>query len=296
MASTTTRALPAGFSQTSWRGLRIAHPSQWEPAKLSGRKEPAQCVLVDRRYQRLQANWQTLAREPDLDEMYRRLRKDHADKGAAAPLVGVPEWRGMVCPEGEGCIVHAGRYFRRDQCLVEVVMTWPGRRDHDLERAVLDGICPEGDAETVLWEALGLAARVPRTFELFDISSKVGRIAWDFRRAEHGAHLKVERLAMPETFLKAPLGVWLGEQLPKGFRTLGEVAIDCGGLGGVEVYSRRTNMLETAMGRGLSRLDRAWLCPAEQRVYRVVYRRRARGPVDWPEGLEVGCCGGVGFD
>ena len=56
---------------------------------------------------------------------------------------------------------------------------------------------------------------------------------------------------------------------------------------------RAEEVLQRVLRRGIRRLDRAWLCRAEDRIYRLAYWRTAAGPIDWPEGLQVGCCGGV---
>ena len=290
--------LPEGFSQTCWEALRMAHPADWEPARLSAPREPAQCILVDRQYQRLQVRWERLGGQPDLEEMYRRLRVRHKGPPAPEPLKGVPEWVGMVRREGDGCVVHAGRFFPARRWLVQVVLVWPGRRDRQVERAVLEGIVPQDSAGGLWWEALGLAAWVPEGYQMAEATSKVGRVCWRFRRrGERGEGLVIERLALPVYFLDRPVGLWLAEEIPRAFRRHCERAVDCGGQGGWEVFSRRAYLLEVAVGVAASRLDRAWLCRSEQRVYRVAYWRRARrgAVISWPEGLEVGCCGGVRF-
>jgi hypothetical protein len=291
-SGTDSEGMPAGCVQTCWRGMRIAHPPDWEPAFLSGQGQPRKCILVDRRYQRLEVHWDILPRQPDLRQMYDRLGRSFKDDGAAS-LTGAPEWTGLVRRDKDGWIVHAGRFFKPQRSLVQVVLTWPGRRDRALERAVLDGIGPLPNDDLILWQALGLAAMVPKDFELADAANKVGRLGWEFRRPGRGsAGLLLERLAMPRYWLKDPLGEWLKGELPQGFKVWRQSPVDCGGHPGTEIYSRRANRLGALVGKGVSRLDRAWLSQRESRVYRAACWRQARGEIDWPPGLEI-CNGGV---
>jgi len=286
--------LPEGFVQTCWRGIRVAHPAEWEPARLCGPKDPTQCVFVDRRHQRLQVNWQRVPRKPDLAEMYRHRITGDAEGPRPKPLRGVAGWRGLIHREGPGYVVHAGTFLAKQHCLVQAVLTWPGERDRQLEREVLGGIDVQPSGDGVLWSALGLSARVPGEMEMVGGSSKVGRVRWDFRRAARQSEgLILERLAMPDALLTKPLDQWLGGEAPGGFGTLGIRVVDCGPAGGYERRSRGGSPMQRATRRGIRRLDRAWLCRAEERIYRVSYWRRATGEIDWPERLEVGCCGGV---
>jgi len=294
MDSARNHILPSGFVQTCWRGIRVVLPADWEPARLCGPKDPTECTFVDRRFQRLRVHWQKVPRKPDLAEMYRRKAAGDGEGPRPTALKGVAGWRGLVYREGTGYVVHAGTFLPANHCLVQVVLTWPGRRDPRLEREVLTGIDAQPTEGGALWSALGLSARVAPEMEMVRGSSKVGRVRWDFRRAGRRSEgLILERLAMPNEFLTKPMGQWLGQEIPAGFATLSERAVDCGAAGGCERTSRGGSPFQRALRRGTSRLDRAWLCRAEERIYRLSYWRPATGPIDWPECLEVGCCGGV---
>ena len=206
----------------------------------------------------------------------------------------MPGWTGVVRPQPPGLLVHAGRYFPDAGCLVQVVLACPGGRDRKLERAVLASIAPAGRSDPVLWQALGLTALVPAAFELISSTSLVGRVTWEFRRSGRPpAGLTIERIAMGRFWLKEPLGDWLAAEQPKGFRVVREGPVDCAGHDGREVASIRAGLLSSVLGRGEHRLERAWRCPAEQRVYRLTSQQRSAGAGDWPGGLEVHCCRGV---
>jgi len=286
-------AIPRGFRQTCWRGLRLLHPSDWEPASLPGPKEPAGAAFVDRRFQRLQLHWETLHRPPDLDRMYERRRRSDRDR-PTAELKGLKNWKGMVRTEPRKIVVQAGRYFQKDACLVQATMIWPGgARDRGLERTIFGSVAMLPKGPTGVWQALGITAVVPSEFELSDVSNMVGHTRWEFRRSGRSrSGLSIERLAMPSQWLDRAIGEWLAEQIPSDMKVLREMRAHTGGHAGTDVHSRRRGIVPVMTGRGIHRLDRAWVCPTEQRVYRTAYWRRAVGEVEFPPELEVSCCRG----
>lgn len=290
MTSGSIQAVQQGFTHTCWRGIRFSHPAEWEPAILSGPKEPGRCTLVDRRFQRMQLHWEILKQPPDLRAMYGQLRRSHSEHPVAG-LTGVAGWTGLVRKEPQGHVVHAGRYFQDSSCLVQAVFVSPGGRDSELERNVLQSIAPQAASDPALWQALGLTVHVPAAFELTSAKHLVGRVEWEFRRsARPAAVLTVERMGMLGFWLKQTLGEWLAAEQPKGFRIVRESPVSCGGHDGYEVVSWRAGVLAGLVGRGEHRLDRAWRCPGQARVYRLACQRRAPGEIDWPAGLEVHCC------
>lgn len=282
-----------GFTQTCWRGITFSHPAEWEPAILCGPNDPGRCTLVDRRFQRMQLHWEVLEQPPDLRVTYEQLRKSHSDHPTSW-LTDVPGWTGLVRAEPGGKVVHAGKFFPDERFLVQVVLTWPDGRDAELERAVLASIAPAGKTDPVLWQAMGLAATVPAELELASAKHLVGRIEWDFRRSSRpAAGLTVERIGMSRHWLTSPLGEWLAGQQPKGFRIVRESLVSCGGHDGYEVVSWRSGLVAAAVGKGEHRLDRAWRCDRQERIYRLAYRRRGPSEIQWPAGLEVRCCRSV---
>ena len=273
-----------------WRGLRLWHPADWEPATLSGPKESARCILVDRRVQRLQADWQTLRRPPDLKAMFEGLRHRRPE-APTVDLAGVPGWAGLVRKESDKTIVLAGRYFADAACLVQAVLSWPGKRDPRIERTVLGSVAPLPQGQTQPWQALGIVAEVPEGFELQRASSRVGHVAWEFGRPGRGsAGLSLERIAMLGEWLKVPVGEWLAGQVPAGFKRLRQLRVPCAGHQGEEVHSQRGSALTGVAGRRVYRLDRAWVCPTDERLYRLAYWQRSAGELEMPSSLRLYCC------
>ena len=285
MGSESDPTIPAGFTRTSWRGMEIAHPSDWEPGFLSPAGKPGRCVFVDRRFQRLEVQWKRAAREPNLRQMYQRVGKSYRDHPSSA-LTGARGWEGMVRREEKSSIVYAGRHFKSERWLVQVVLIWPGRRDRQVERAVLASIAPQAKGDAARWQALGLSAVVPSAYELASHSSEVGRVRWDFERpGARKAGLTIERIALGQFWLTESLADWLKGEVPSGFRAGRQRAVDLGGHPAAAVHSRRA-----ALRRGTRRVDLAWTCPGQDRVYRVGVWQRTVRDIDWPRPLAVHCC------
>ena len=285
--------LPAGFERTCWRGIEVSHPAEWEPGFLCGPDVSGRCVFVDRRFQRLEVQWRRVPREPDVTQMYDRLRRSFRDRPTSA-LTGVTGWRGLVRHEEDGCIVHAGRHFADARCLVQAVLVWPQRRDRQVERAVLESIAPQDKGPAAEWRALGLSASVPSNYELASCSNQVGRVTWEFHRRGRGlAGMSIERMAMEKYWLKTSLGDWLKTQLPPGYRPGRELSVNFGAHRGPQLHSRRTNPLRWLLGLRISRVDLAWSCPTTGMVFRVGMWQRTRGDIDSPAHLQLHCCRAV---
>ncbi len=288
MTSSVDTSVPPGFCRTCWRGIELLHPADWEPAALSGPQEPAKCILVDRRHERLELTWETVTRTPDVKKMYEL--RDKSDR-MSKPFSGVPGWSGVVRKEENKTIVEAGRHFPQADCLVQAAVFWPERRDHQLEQTVLSSVRPQREGAVTLWQAAGLKAEIPAGFELYSSATRVGQVTWEFRRRGHrGAAVCVERYAMPDSWLKTPLGEWLTGQLPKGFKVVRDLQVPHGPHFGVDLHSRCGHFLSGVTGGETRRLDRAWICDREKRAYRMSYWQRGRGEIEFPLGLAVECC------
>jgi hypothetical protein len=295
MISPLDRPVPKGFVRTCWRGVLMDHPSEWEPAMLSGPKQPAKCVLVDRRSQRLQIDWQEVERSPDLDQMFQRLGKgkgkDKKDGPMPRPLSGVPGWTGIVVEEQDGpTVVRAGRHFPKVKTLVQVAVTWPGRRNRELERQVLAGIRPLDGGDQRRWQAMGLSVDVPPGFELDEAEHRVGHLRWQFvRPGRPRAGLMVERIAAPEHWLEGTVEDWARSLLPSGTKVTEESAVPQGGHEAVEIASRKGGRSRVPGLPATVRLDRAWICPADERAYHLALWR-GHDLDDLPDQCAVFCC------
>lgn len=287
------------MTQTCWQGMEVGHPVDWELAVFCSAGEPCRLVFGDRYYQRLDLRWKALNYTPNLDLMLEKYcqqtRKEEAELSDLNTAPG--QWRGIVRETPDGTVVRAGRFFSPSQVLVEATLVWPEARDTALERSVLASICPQEPAKTSqVWQAMGIRLIVPDGFGLGSVDAKVGRVRWNFNsKQKHGPQFTIERLAMPEYWLRSPLRDWLAEQLPANYETTSQGLTTFNGHSTQRLESRgRIGALASLRGRQQLRLDLAWLCPVEGRLYHLWSTRISRGGgISLPAGLEVRCCQAV---
>ncbi len=291
------------LERTCWRGLAVGHPRDWELSLASGADEPGRCSFSDRYQERLRVEWHVLQRVPDLDGMLHKYRHRMEKKDSDVVVHEMPHapepWVGVTRRTPEGWITNAGRLFRQRRWLVEVTFLWSGGPDAGTEAAVLESIDTESeDVPARRWHALGLRVAAPRGYDLATASTQVGRVRWEFLppRGERDGAITVERLAMPDMWLKRPLRDWLAGELPPHARTVRQDAVACAPHGAEQIISTsRITPLLSLLGIRRLRVDRAWRCPIEDRIYHMSYAVRSRGElIELPDGLEVQCCGGRG--
>jgi len=272
----------------------VEHPREWELAIACGLNEPGRCTFVDRHFQRLDVRWKPVQHVPNLDLILDKHRERSEGKVALSELTGAPpEWRGIVRRTEAAQVVHAGRFYKGVRWIVEATVVWPDRRDAELERAILASVSPQDPAAPVReWEAMGIRMVVGSDFELIRSSAKVGRVRWDFRLRKGGPHLSVERIAMVKHWLKTPLRDWLEQELPPQDRLLHQALHRYNGHEGQLLLSRsKAGIVPTLRGLRRVRLDLAWECPVEARVYHVSLAEVARqDELALPDALKVRCC------
>jgi hypothetical protein len=286
------------LDQTCWRGMEMAHPAGWELSKSSGLDEPGQCCFTDRLYHRLDIRWTHLKHAPNLEAMSKReLHRKHkrGSEVELTELTGVPApWLGIVREGDEATIVNAARGFRERRMMVEVVLVWPEQRQRDIENAILASIQPQpDDMPTRRWEAMGLRATVPSQYELTGSSAPVGRVRWTFRpEGKHPPKLILERLAMPQTWLKGSLRDWLALDLPAGHKVVRQDPATVNGHRGECVISRgRLGIAQSLRGLHEMRASTAWVCPTEDRLYRISFTEATRNEeTSLPGNVEISCC------
>ena len=284
------------LAETCWMGLRMGHPADWELAIYSGPEQPGRCVFADRHFHRLDVRWRALRYVPNLDLILTNHLAKSDKQMPAAPAEGLPpEWLGLVRKTPEGRILHAGRFFRAQRLLIEATVIWPGRRDRGLENAILSSMeVQDPQAPVRQWQAMGLSLSLGSDFQLVESESNVGQLRLGFRTAgREPTTLSVERLAMPDVWLKQPLRDWLaGDGLPQGYRILRqEMAMYNNHRGERLIASARAGTVSALRGRRKVRLDLAWQCPVENRLYRIsLMEVTIARETTLPGSLAVRCC------
>jgi hypothetical protein len=274
--------------------MQIDHPHQWELAIASGVDEPGRCVFVDREFRRLDVRWKPVQHVPNLDLLLDKHRRQQHGAATLSQLADPPPpWQGVVRRAEEAQVVHAGRFFKETRWLVEASLVWPRRRDTELERAILASIVPQspGDAER-LWQAMGISLTIGREFQLVRSRAQVGRVRWDFQTPKKGPTVHVERIALPEHWLKSSLDDWLLHELPPNSQVLRRTKVPCRGHEAEMLLSRtKAGIVATLRGLRRVRLDLAWQCPVDGRLYHVTQGQCTRQPeIALTESLTVRCC------
>lgn len=281
--------------------MQFATPADWEIALVSGPSQDAHCVFMDRSATRLDVRWRHVATEPNLELMLAEHMKalDAKDVDIRRLSTRSDAWHAIERTGERERVVHAGKYFPFAGWLAEVCLTWPDGRDEALETAILAGIGPDQETgRTVHWKAMGLDARVPRDLGWPDCKATVGRVCWDFTRGKGASteNVSLERLAMPDYWLSGQIADWLVRELPAGSTVLEKKQIFVGGHKAELVTSRHMAQRRGYLpaGRRRHRTDIAWVCPVENRFYRLSHTVSARSRVEsiitQPHEVAVTCC------
>ena len=287
----------AELERTSWRGMQVDHPAEWELAIACGVDEPPRCVFADRCYHRLDIRWRALAFEPHMDlvlQKHRRRTEKQSDTPVKDLTGAPPQWQGVVRNISEGTIVNAVRFVPDARWLVDVVLAWPKTRDVNLENRILASISVEDPgAKARLWQAMGISLSLGRQFDLVRCQARVGQVKWHFATDQkRSPKLLVERIALPEYWLKGALRDWLLQQVPSKHKVSRQDAVKTSGHSGEKILSRgKLGALASIRGLAEIILGVAWLCPVEQRVYHVRVSDITRQPeISLPGDLNVRCC------
>lgn len=286
--------MPQALERTSWRGVRVDHPRDWEIALAAGPDEPPRCAFADRHYHRLEVRWQEVQHPPNLELLLEKHR--HSPKGQlrdVSRLAGLPAgWSGLLRKGEGGCVTYAAKVFRDRRVLAEATLFWPGRRDTTLEAVILESVAVDTAGPTRLWQAMGISLELGEEFKLRSRDSRVGRVQWQFATSgRDAATLTVERLAMPDCWLRGSLEDWLAEQVPRRHVVVAKSATAFNEHRAHRQVSRGKGKLVATLRRlRPTRLDVAWLCEAENRVYHLAFARLSRDQeLELPASLTVRC-------
>jgi len=277
--------------------MEISHPADWELAVASGPERPGECVFADRHFQRLAVKWKRFTYKPNLDLLVEKFRHklDSTPEADLETIEDLPSvWKGVLQTTAKGHITQVMGFFSQRRLLVEAALVWPGRRDVALEREILSGTAPaQADGLEAHWSAMGLDVTLDGAFQLTKSSNQVGRIHWEFDADERQfGPLLIERLSITGGWLKSPLATWLAHGLPPNSITLHQRQINVNGHPAQELVSQANiGKLASWLGMWRVRIDLAWQCPIEGRLYRVSYSKRSRGQdIQLPSSLKIRCC------
>jgi hypothetical protein len=293
MVRGTDMAKQMAFAHTSWAGIQLDHPADWELFRMVRKADKWRCGFTDRSHQRIDMRWRKLDYVPNLAKMLER-HQEKEKKEKTVPLTGQAEgWMGTVRQVDGGAVVNAGRFVQEAMMLVEMIVVWPGRRDQELENAVLGSVrAVEAENDMKLWQAMGLKALVSREYDIVEYKAEVGRIEWVFGKGRKaGARVSLERLAMPKYWLKGTLAGWLRTREDK-WHTMEEWKQN---VSGHEAAGRKATsqglLVDSLLLKKKVMAEVAWLCDKEQRVYRLsCMAKQRRSELALPTDIEIVCC------
>ncbi len=279
---------------TCWRGVYIRHPAEWELMQANQADQPGWCLFADRIYQRLDVRWRPVKYVPNLELLLDKYRQ-HKDREPAPYQLPVPDpWQALGRDTDQGQLTHAFRFFSDAKLLVETTIIWPEGRNEQVEHEILAGMDTQpAETATNRFQAMGISMGIPARYELTETTSTVGHIKWHFTEAGRDRPgVTIERIAMPEYWLSGSIGDWQASDITEKTRVIDRRVVNCNGHNGQQIItSEKIGPVSSLRGLRLIKLDRAWLCPAENRVYRlVISARSATEEISLPEGLAVRCC------
>ncbi len=278
---------------TIWRDVKLEHPVDWELFRMNRKDDRWRCCFADRYHQRLDLRWRRLKYVPDLNKMLERHHeKEKADKTTV--LQGQPEgWLGTVRQTEGGWIVNAGKFFENAKLLVEIVVVWPGKRDRSLENRILQGIRPaESESGLKLWKAMGMRVRLSEQYDIIEFKAEAGRVEWIFgKERKRGPRVAIERIAMPKYWLRGTLDKWLMSQSGEWKIMSRSKEVINGHEAAVQKAQTRGLLVDSLVLKRKVKVEKAWLCEKEQRVYKVSCGATQRSlDIDVPEDVMVYCC------
>ena len=299
----------ADWDATIWHGVEIRHPGDWEVTVASAPDaDQGQCVFADRYWQRLDVQWRRLTGRPTMNILLEKFRSDHikrvrkvkADgddpKADLTPLdAPIGDWDGFLIDTAGGNMLRVLRIDEEENMLLEASVFCPkGRRNTALEREVLAGITPLPSEDSLdRWRAMGLDVTLDKSFKMTLNRPMAGEIHWEFEdKAEGYSPLIVERMAMAEHVMGRSLPDWMPQQLPANSTVVSQFAETINGHLGQTIISHAPygRLGGVKVNRNV-RIETAWVCPMENRLYRLCRQRITdQETVELPDPLIVLCC------
>ncbi len=284
------------YNRTCWQGIHIEHPADWEICNAGGNREKGSIFFGDRRKKRLQVFWRKLDYSPNLEMLVDKPRVVDEDEDVEWRKVGLLEgWVGLLEKKGGASVLHCGGFFEESAMLVEAVLFWPHGRNIEGERKILSSIevHEPDEGQNEFWQAMGIEASVPNEYGFSGFESQPGKTVWKFeKRGDKGTFINIERLGIPDYWLRASLTKWLEARLEYGSSIRSRRSVKWNGHDAVSIVSTATAIgFKRLKGMYRVSLSLGWKCETEDRVYRIYMETNSRDyRISLPEGLQVMCC------
>ncbi|MBI2438480.1 MAG: hypothetical protein HYV36_06685 [Lentisphaerae bacterium] len=268
-----------------WRFFSMQIPDDWEMLLYSRDLPAGRCAFADRRQHRLEFHWRQVQLCPDLEGQLERyqaqLTRGQSDCRVISERQGA--WVGLVTEGKAGAATSRfSRFFPGENCVVEAVFLWPKQREHLLEQQVLNSIAvaPPDAGGLRPWQAFGMRMRVAGDFALRECVAQPANARLVFAPAcDPAQEERFERLGMVSHWLNGTVNEWLRRRIPAAVavkhsaisQSAGHAVSDVAGIQSGPLLFRRGRPWPSSLA-GLGQAGRpyqarAWICPADGRLY-----------------------------
>lgn len=278
-----------------WFGMSFTVPREWEIVRHSTDKNRGRLGFVDRWNQRAQLTWRHVERKPDIGRMFKDLRSRDRARFSDCRLsktFKLNGWTGYYRATARESITHAGRYDKRGDRWIELVLVWPREHDQDQERLVLESFAAReyGTPETrAQWSAFGLSFSVPGEWELRGVLAGTIQKVFDFSHA--GGTARIVKRSIPRA--------WEGGDIHKVLRGDstgydGEIRQCRHGKHTAVCFEGRERRMHPRWlwGKRYHRHDLLWECDANRALFQIGSIAH-RGSEHAAASVALSCCGAV---
>jgi hypothetical protein len=288
------RSLPPAATQSlqpiDWLGMGFAVPVGWEIVRHAVSVRKGHLAFVDRRHQRLTLYWTGCPSRPDarlLLESSRIADQEQHPNCRFGRMNEVGEWRGHRWSDEQGSVTRAQRFDETLGRWVEMVFSWPERREPELELAVLRSYhADSGVAAGGRVRAFGLDVRAPAGWALSRADVVPADVALSFAGIAGVASVRCTRMARQwhqgdlDSLARRQFGAVNASVLP---------ARHAPHEARTAQSAERSFAWRWLLGGRRLRRDLLWLCPIADAVYQVQTQTQRRHDVA-PDAFAVRCC------
>lgn len=286
-----------------WRNIAIALPGKWEMLQFSRDADRGRCAFADRYQFRCEMNWRAVPGPPDFERMMSDYRTKLEESGVDEPkALRLGEWQGVEGTKDGLLTTRYGNYLPKENCLIELVLIWPDKKQPELEQRIVASVREEPALANGArrWQAFGIEAcvhsEVAASLERCSVEPAHADLV--FRNRAKQREERFARRGLVSQWLDGTVGDWLRWWLPRDFQMESQTAAVVAG-------HRLFLMTGTRWSWGIRRVFRqrlrcqaaAWICPQDERLYSVgLISRRSRAlPDARAAAAKLSCCSQKGL-
>jgi hypothetical protein len=260
------------MQQFAWQGFELKLPPDWECVKFSRNRAKGECGLADRHGPRMSVFWSAVRPGANVEiivkELVRHVKKSGGKNAEVAEWQVPMPWRGFVM-KGEEELAVAVAQFPESGFLAKLQFV-RRKNDNQHEIPILKSLRWQDARRPWRWCAFGCRVTLPSEFLLKECEVLPGRATLTFGTSGwKAARVRVQRLAMPETFLKGrKLSDWYAGTLPDGYKIEASQDGTVRGHAAAKIDSKvRLKPWQTLLRHRRTSKAYVWICEREARMY-----------------------------